>query len=32
MTREATTVTRHRSGKGFTYRDEGGRTLKDRQW
>ncbi|WP_445620741.1 DNA topoisomerase IB [Kushneria sp. Sum13] len=32
MTKDATTVTRHRSGKGFTYRDEGGKTLKDRQW
>lgn len=32
MKKEATTVTRHRSGKGFTYRDKGGRTLKDQQW
>ncbi|GHC27829.1 DNA topoisomerase [Kushneria pakistanensis] len=26
------TVTRHRSGKGFTYRDEAGKTFRDRQW
>ncbi|REC93919.1 DNA topoisomerase IB [Kushneria indalinina] len=32
MTKEATTVTRHRCGKGFTYRDERGRTFQDREW
>ncbi|WP_438766002.1 DNA topoisomerase IB [Kushneria sp. TE3] len=32
MTKQAATVTRHRCGKGFTYRDDAGQTLKDRQW
>ncbi|ARS52065.1 DNA topoisomerase IB [Kushneria konosiri] len=32
MTKEATIVTRHRSGKGFTYRDEAGKTLRDQHW
>ncbi|MFC0336683.1 DNA topoisomerase-1 [Kushneria avicenniae] len=32
MTQQVKTVTRHRSGKGFTYRDERGRTYKNREW